>query len=309
MKNTRDIPWVEKYRPQQIEDVISDADSIIKFKEIISTKKIPHLLFCGKAGIGKTTVAKIIAKSVTSEVMYINASDERSIDVIRNKVKNFCATVSFSGIKVVILDEFDGMTPQAMEMLRNVMEEYITNCAFILTCNYERKVIVPIKSRCQIFTFTSVNDQQSKINIIKRCYHILKEEGIKAPNVKEDLCKLVGKYYPDIRRTINMMQMMTMNGQFKYQETPDETVTIGNRIIELIKSNDIQTIRKEIMSKNVDYEGLYTVIFERAAEIHPDKVLSIMVIVGEYEYRHSLAINQEIQFITCLITICREISS
>jgi len=309
MRQIRETPWVEKYKPVKLEDVVTDPNILIKFKEIIETKKLPHLLFCGKAGIGKTTCARIIAESISSDVLYINASDERSIEVIRNKVKGFCSTISFStNIKIIILDEFDGMTSQAMDSLRNVMEEFIDNCAFILTCNYERKIIEPIKSRCQTFNFQSEDQKTLIVNIIKRCAFILKSEGVTAPNLKDDLIKLVKKYFPDIRRVINMMQKMTVNNQFVYIDTQDESYGLADKLIQYIKEFDIKSIRKDILTQNVDYEGLYAMLFDKSGQISEDKQLHIMMIIGEYEYRHSLAVNPEIQFVTCLINICREIS-
>jgi len=301
----RDEIWVEKYRPKQLEDVVADSEVLVKFHEYITNKEIPHLLFCGDAGRGKTTCAKILANAITDEILYINASDETSVDTIRNKVKNFCSTIAFTGLKIVILDEFDAMSQNAMMLLRNIMEEYADSSRFILTCNFERKILDPIKSRCQIFTFNNKNEKECMISVIKRCAFILKNEKVTAPNLKEDLTKLVRKYYPDIRKVINNLEKMTVNNEFKFTNTVDGLDEVRNKFIEMLKNCDIKTIRKEILGLGVDYNELYRLIFDRSSDISEENKIDIMLTVAEHSYRHSIVIDQEINFVACLISICK----
>jgi replication factor C small subunit len=299
-------PWVEKYRPTILSDVIGDPIMLNKFNQYISQKDIPHLLFCGRAGTGKTTCARILATNVTSEhnILYINASQEKGVDTIRTKVDSFCSMLSIDGLRIIILDEFDGMTHQAMATMRNTMEEYIEGSRFILTCNYERKISEPISSRCQTFNFLA-SEKDQKVSIIRRCAHILKNENIKCQNIKVDLIKLVNKCYPDIRKTINSLQKLTVNGEFNYVDTIDN-VQVEEKLISYIKQLNIKSIRQEIVG-SVDYNDLYKILFNRALDINADKKLEIMLIVGDAVRWHSMVVDPEINFITCIIKICKEL--
>lgn len=302
-----DSPWVERYKPKKLEDVIGDPIMLSKFKEFIEKKDLQHLLFCGRPGTGKTTCAKLLAKEITNEnnILYINASQEKGVDTIRNKVVTFCSMASFGGIRVVIFDEFDGMTWQSMETMRNTMEEFIGNSRFILTCNYERKIIEPIKSRCQMFNFTS-DEKVQKIAIIRRLAEILKLENVTATNGKTDLLKLVNKYYPDIRRTINAMQKMTINGVFVYADNTEGS-EYEDKLIKYLKDMNIRAIRQEILG-SVDYNDLYKILFNRAADINIDKKINIMMLVGDGARWHSIVVDPEINFVTTLLNICSELN-
>jgi replication factor C small subunit len=301
-----DSPWVQKYKPKNLDDVLGDPIMLAKFKEFIDNKTLQHLLFCGRPGTGKSTCAKLIAKAITDEgnILYINASQEKGVDVIRNKVDSFCSMASFGGLRVVIFDEFDGMTWQAMETMRNTMEEYIDNSRFILTCNYEKKIIEPIKSRCQTFTFTA-DEKTLKLSVIRRCAEILRQEGITSPNLKNDLLKLINKYHPDIRRTINALQKLTIGGIFQYKDDL-EGDAIENKLIQYIQEMNVKAIRQEIVG-NADYNDLYKILFNRASDIKNEKKLNIMLAVGDAARWHSIVIDPEINFITCVISICKEI--
>jgi replication factor C small subunit len=303
----RESPWVEKYKPQTLDDVIGDPLMLSKFKEYILAKNIPHLLFAGRPGTGKSTCAKILAKEVTSEgnILYINASQEKGVDVIRNKVDAFCSMKSFGKLRVVIFDEFDGMTWQAMDTMRNTMEEYIDGSRFILTCNYEKKISEPIMSRCQMYNFTS-DEKQQKVAMIRRCSSILSGEKVTSPNLKLDLIKLVNKYYPDIRRTINAMQKMTTNNVFEFKDDVD--TALENNLINFLIAKDVKAIRANIVN-HADYNDLYKIIFNRAGDICEAKKMNIMLIVGDAVRWHAMVLDPEINFVTCIINICKELCS
>lgn len=292
--------WVEKYRPRHIDDLIAPKKVIDKFRQYIDEKQIPHLLFHGSAGLGKSTVAKILANTITTESLYINASDETSVETIRTKVKDFCSTMCFSDdLKIVILDEFDGMSDHAMKMLRNTMEEFHNTCRFILTCNYVTKIIDPIRSRCQEFEFGNV----TRKDIAVRCAKILKEENV-TYNDKKDIAFLVSSFYPDIRRIINNLQKNCNDGVFNFvEEVADKDDK--DRLIELIKEGDIKIIRKELLGPGADYVGYYRALFNRAKELIPDsdKTVEVMLIISEYFYRHSTVLDKEINFVACILSI------
>lgn len=293
--------WVEKYRPQTLEELVTSKTNLEKFAQFIEDKSIPHMLFTGSAGLGKTTAAKILSKTISEEILYVNASDEASVDTIRVKVKEFCATISFSGdLKIVILDEFDGMSDHAMRMLRNTMEEFADSCRFILTCNYDTKIIDPIKSRCQIFEFSNTSPK----DIAKRCLYILKKEGVKCEDCSAQIGRLVKAFYPDIRKVINNLQKFTINGKFDFIENFSADSDEKKLLLDLIKKADIKTIRKDLLGAGADYIGFYRYLFNNAKSVSQTNAVDIMMDVSEHMYRHAIVPDQEINFVACLLRVC-----
>ena len=200
-EETPNTLWVEKYRPKKLEDYVGNDHLKQKIRDYIESGDVPHLLLYGKAGTGKTTLAKLIVNSINCDFMILNASDENNVDTVRNKVKSFASTIGFKDIKIVILDEFDYMTPQAQAILRNLMETFSKHCRFILTCNYVEKIIDPIQSRCQTFQIIPPTKKDVAVQISK----ILTEERIQF-ELKE-LVPIVDSSYPDIRKIINTCQL------------------------------------------------------------------------------------------------------
>jgi DNA polymerase III delta prime subunit len=294
-----DDPFVEKYRPSKIEDVlISDFDRAI-FLSYIEKKSIPHLLFQGSPGLGKTTIAKILAREITEDILYINASKETSVDVIRGKVNDFCSTTAFGDyLKVIILDEFDYMSLSAQATMRNVLEEFFEVSRFILTCNYSNKVMDAIKSRCQTFQFKQVEPK----TIAKRCIEILNKEKVKCKEVSQ-VGKLVMKYYPDIRKTINELERNSVNGVFEFNAV---NVDVGDILIDLLKQKDWDAIRKNVVG-SIDYPELYKVIHDKAGTLNEEKKIDIRLLAGEYLFRHSIIVDPEINFMNCIDQIIKEI--
>ena len=201
--------WVEKYSPYKLQTYIGNEHLKNKVKLYLESEDVPHLLLYGKAGTGKTTLAKIITNKIECDCLYINASDENNVDNVRNKIKTFASSIGFKSLKVVILDEADFLTPNAQAALRNLMETFSKHCRFILTCNYVERIIDPIQSRCQSYKIVP----PSKKEVALHLKTILDTENVTF-NL-DDMALLVNSGYPDIRRVINSAQRQVVKGELK----------------------------------------------------------------------------------------------
>ena len=203
-----EILWVEKYRPQTIEDCILPSELKQTFQQFVDNEEIPNLLLTGTAGVGKTTIAKAMLEQIGCTYMMINGSEESGIDTLRTKIKNFASTVSMDGKrKYVILDEADYLNPQSTQpALRGFIEEFSKNCGFILTCNFRNRIIEPLHSRCSTVEFRIPNAEKPKLasQFMKRVQHILETENVKSND--DVVATLIGKFFPDWRRTLNELQ-------------------------------------------------------------------------------------------------------
>ena len=222
--------WVEKYRPDTLEGYVGNEHILEKVKIYIENEDVQHLLLYGVAGTGKTTLAKIITNQIDCDVMYINASDENSVDAVRDKIRGFASSMGFRKWKVVILDESDYLTPNAQAALRNLMETFSKSTRFILTCNYVEKVIDPIQSRCQTFAITP----PSKKEVAKRLHQILTEEGVSFQN--EELAILVNSGYPDIRRVLNAAQRQVVNGELKIDTASTVQANYIDNVVKILQN-------------------------------------------------------------------------
>ena len=206
--------WCEKFRPKKVSDCIL-PDRIKKvFQEYVNTKNIPNLMLTGTAGVGKTTVALAMCEEIGLNYLFINSSDERGIDTLRTKIRNYASTVSLvGGRKVIILDEADYITPEAQAALRGAIEEFSANCTFILTCNFKSRLIEAIHSRCSVIDFALQADEKPRMAaaFFNRIAEILVSEGIQFE--KNVLVEITKKYFPDYRRTLNELQRYSTSGQ------------------------------------------------------------------------------------------------
>lgn len=306
VSNRFDSLWIEKYRPKTLDDIIlspSNRDVLDKF---VANESIPQLLFTGSAGIGKTSLAKIITNDILKcQYLYINASDENGIDTIRSKVTNFSKTKSLDGtIKVIVLDEVDGLTLDAQRCLRNTMEEYSEYARFILTANYNHKVIPALQSRCQSIDLVPPMDM-----FIDRCLHILKCENIEVSDVdRVDIKTLCKDIYPDLRRAINELQLRVVDGKLthrKYNHVDD----FVHNIYKLVSAGKTLKLRKLIIENeskfNGDYICLLKSLFDHVhdVDIPASKKQQQLIVVAEHIYRSAFVADQEINFFSCLLSL------
>jgi DNA polymerase III delta prime subunit len=295
--------WVEKYRPDTLENYIGNDNLKAKLEQFIKNQDIPHLLFCGTAGTGKTTAAKILVKNIECDYLFINASDENSVDTIRTKIKNFAATMSFKPMKIIVLDEADFITPQAQAALRNLMEVFSKNTRFILTCNYVERIIDPLISRSQVFKLTPPSKKEVAVHIMK----ILDTENVSYE--KGTLAALVTSYYPDIRRILNNSQLQVIDG--KLQINVDEIIAGDYKlqVLDMLASNlplkdKVNGVRQIVADSNVkDFTELYRVLFDKVQDYAPTKVPQGILAIAEGQYRDSFVVDKEINFVATLYNI------
>ena len=295
--------WVESYRPTKLVDYVGNAHLKSKIEGYLETGDVPHLLLHGRAGTGKTTLAKLIVKSVDCDYMVINASDENNVDTVRNKVKNFASSMGFKKWKIVILDEFDYMSPNAQAILRNLMETFSQHCRFILTCNYVEKVIDPIQSRCQSFQIVPPTKKDVAIQISK----ILGAEGVTFE--PKDLVPIIDAGYPDIRKIINTCQLNSNKGKLQVDTQNLLENDYKIKVLDILKSKDDKrnkytNMRQAIIDSRVtDFSELFTLLYEKVDEFAPSNTANVIIALSEGQSRHFNAIDKEIPMAATLIEI------
>ena len=295
--------WVEKYRPSKLTEYVGNEHLKDKVKDYLESGEIPHLLFFGKAGTGKTTLAKLIVNSISCDHIIINASDENNVDTVRNKVKGFASTVGFKDMKIIILDEFDYMTPNAQAILRNLMETFSRHCRFILTCNYVEKVISPIRSRTQEFQIVPPSKKEVAIQISQ----ILGKEAVVFQ--PKDLVPIIDSSYPDIRKIINTCQLNSSKGQLKLDTTSVIDSDLKSKVVEILKGKDAKpnkwkNIRQAVAdSRTQDFTELYTFLYEKVDEYGSSNTSNVILILSESQHKDALVVDKEITFMSCIIQI------
>jgi replication factor C small subunit len=289
--------WTEKYRSQTLDRYIGNDELKTTISSWIQKNDIPHLLLHGKAGTGKTTLAKLITKNIDCDMMYINASDENGIDIIRDKVKSFASTSTFQPLKVVILDESDYLTINAQASLRNIIETFSAKTRFILTCNYVERIIEPLQSRCQAFKIETL----SKPLIAAHIADILTAENI-IYHLK-DVARIINEYHPDIRKIINVTQQNTINNELTL--TKINTKFDITDVISLIQGKDaFKSVRQYLVDNNIsDFEPMYRALYD---ELGKDNGLITMTL-AEYQFKHSTVTDKEINFMACIASIINTI--
>ena len=304
--------WVEKYRPTNVDECILPSNLKQTFKEFVKQKTIPNLILSGGAGVGKTTIANAMINEIGATSMMINGSEESGIDVLRTKIKNFASTSSLEGgRKYLILDEADYLNPQSTQpALRGFMEEFHKNCGFILTCNYENRLIPPLHSRCSVVNFKIPNQEKPKLamDFFKRVKDILKQENISFED--KVVVELINKYFPDWRRTLNELQRYSTSGKIDAGILVNLSEVNVNELIEGLKNKDLRSVRKWIVNNlDNDHNRIFRTIYDTLL-IHLSDDTSIKYAVhtiGEYQYKAAFVADQEINLLACMIVLMSEV--
>ena len=291
--------WVEKYRPTDLSTYVGNEHLKEKVKVYLESEDVPHLLLYGKAGTGKTTLAKIVVNNIDCDYMYINASDENKVDDVRNKIKTFASSVGFKSLKVIILDECDYLTPNAQAALRNLMETFSKHCRFILTCNYVERIIDPIQSRCQSYKVVP----PSKKEVAQQMVNILKEENCQFE--LDDIALIVNAGYPDIRRVINSAQRQIIDGKL----TIDTSSVIQNnyklQLLEMLTSGAKLNDIRQLMANNsiTDYSELYRLLYDEVDKYGSGKSAECILSIAQGQYQDVHVVDKEINFMSTLIKL------
>jgi|TARA_B100001173_G_scaffold110420_1_gene95649 DNA polymerase III delta prime subunit len=307
-----DFIWVEKYRPQTIEDCIL-PDSIKKtFQDFLNTGEIPNMLLAGPPGVGKTTVAKALCNELGADFYVINGSDEgRFLDTVRNNAKNFASTVSLSSEakhKVIIIDEADNTGNDVQLLLRAFIEEFAGNCRFIFTCNYKNKILEPLHSRCAVVEFNIKGKEKQEIaaKFFQRLLYILDKEKVEAD--KKVLVELINKHFPDWRRVLNECQRYSVSGKIDTGILAAFSDVAVNDLLKNLKEKNFSEVRKWVVS-NMDnetsmllrriYDSLYGALVSSS-------IPAAVLIIAKYQYQIAFVADQEINLLAALTEIMVE---
>ena len=299
MRKKEHTLWVEKYRSQNLDSYVGNENIKTTIGKYLQQNDIQNFLFYGPAGTGKTTLAKLMVNNLDCDYMYINASDERGIDTIRDKVTGFASAASFKPLKVVILDEADFITIQGQAALRNVIETYSRTTRFILTCNFVERIIDPLQSRCQVLKIIP----PSKQDIAKHVAGVLEQESVSY--TMDDIKVLVNQFYPDVRKMLNTAQLSNQDGELCIDKS---VIVSSNYMTQVVKElskpkPSFNEIRQIIANANVqDFEELYRFLYDNSIQFASGNEGMVAIYVNEYSYQSNFRIDKEIN---CMALIAR----
>ena len=302
--------FVEKYRPHKIEDCILPERLKEVFQEYVKNGDIPNLMLTGPAGCGKTTVAKAMCEEIGLNHIFINSSEERGIDMLRNRIKGYASTISLTGgRKVIILDEADYLTPEAQAGLRGAIEEFSNNCSFIFTCNFKARLMDALHSRSAVVDFTLKGDEKAKMaaQMFKRLTNICSQEGIDYD--KQVLAKIVERYFPDYRRTLNELQRYSTGGSINTGVLAQvDGVKKLEELVSALKGKDFTRMRKWVVTNSdVDPARIYRDVYDGLTDfLKPDSVPYAVVTIGKYQYQDAFVADHEINLVACLTELMVE---
>jgi len=307
MKTSTDFLWVERYRPQTIQDCILTKSLESTFQEMVKKQETQNLLFYGTAGVGKTTVAKALCNETESDWIMINCSEDGNIDTLRTKIRQFASTVSLTEAKkVVILDEFDYSNANSIQpALRGAIEEFANNCRFILTCNYKSKIIEPIHSRCTGVDFTIPRTEKPEVakRLLARLEFILKSEKIQYD--KAILSQLVLKHFPDFRRIINELQRYSVSGSIDQGILSNLTEIELRDLFQALKEKNFNSVRKWVaLNANENPTELFRRVYDSLQDVLvPQTVPNAITLLADYQYKSAFVADQEINMMAFLIEL------
>lgn len=303
--------WVEKYRPKKVSDTILPNELKQTFQQFVDNNNIPNLLLAGRAGVGKTTIAKAMLEEIGADYIVINGSMNGNIDTLRVEISNFASTVSFTGgRKYVILDEADYLNANSTQpALRNFMEEFSNNCGFILTCNFKNRIIDPLHSRCSVVEFKIPNKEKAQIagSFFKRVSNILEGENVEFD--KQTVAEMVKNHFPDWRRVLNELQRYSATGRIDAGILTNKTDASYDNLFSLLKQKNFTEVRKWV-GENSDIDS--TNLYRKMYDILPTKVKSTqsvanaIIILAEYQYKEAFVADSEINRVAALSTIMAE---
>ena len=299
--------WVEKYRPKSLDTYIGNEHLKSKIKIYLESGDLPHLLFYGRAGTGKTTLAKLLVNNIECDYLYINASDDNGVDVVRNKVRGFASTIGFKDLKVIILDECDYITPNAQAALRNLMETFSRHTRFILTCNYVERIVDPIQSRCQPFQIVPPSRKEVAVHLNS----ILTQEEVEFK--MDDVATLVNGGYPDIRRVINFAQRQVVDGKLSIDQNNlvaiDLNVNVfSTQVVNVLKTQSkkdaFTTIRKMLGDNQIsDYADVFRLLYDEVDDYGKGHVAESILTIAKYQLSDAQVVDKEINAMAMLIEL------
>jgi DNA polymerase III delta prime subunit len=295
--------WVERYRPRKLADCILPKHLLETFEQQLAKGQIQNMLLCGTAGTGKTTVAKALCEELQTDYIVINGSMDGNIDTLRTRIKEFASTVSFGGgIKVVIIDEADYLTPATQPALRNFIEEFSSNCRFIFTCNFKSRIIEPLWSRLLVIDFKIPKSERPNMasQFFQRVLFILKTENISFD--KAAVATICQKFFPDYRRTLNELQKHGNAGNINPDAVAGITDSSFNELVKAIKEKDFKAARSWVVNNQEDSSTIFRKLYDNLTQ-HVTDVPVLIVLLADYQYKAAFVADQELNLVACLLEI------
>ena len=301
----KEFLWVEKYRPQTIEETILPSELKDVFSNIVKSGEIPNMIFSGTAGLGKTTVARAICNELNLDYIIINGSEEGNIDTLRGKIKQFASSVSLQGgYKVVILDQADYLNPQSTQpALRGFIEEFSANCRFILTCNFKNRIIEPLHSRCGVYEFnvkTNADRATMGQQFYQRARYILRDcEQIEFN--KKVVAELIMKHFPDFRRALNELQRASIGGSINADVLIEDNSKYSD-LYKYLRDKDFKGMRKWVVN-NIDLEpaSIFRGIYDSVeSNVKPESIPQLILILADYQHKNAFVADHELNLVACL---------
>lgn len=305
--NRDEFLWCEKYRPRKIDECVLPEQLKETFRQYIAGGQLPNFIFSGSAGVGKTTVARALCNELGADYLFINASDERGIDVLRTKIKSFASSVSLTetGAKVVILDEADYLTPDTQAALRSFIEEFSNNCRFILTCNFKNRIISPLHSRCSVVEFRIDSSEKPKVaaTFYRRIVDILTAESVEFDN--KIVAKVVETFFPDFRRVLNELQRYAVGGRIDSGILTNLSDESMKELIEHLKAKDFIKARMWVAKNNdIETSVLFRRLYDTATDyLERSSIPQLIVTLADYQYKAAFVADIEVNNVAALMEI------